>query len=214
MTIKSVFNKPLRLSNLHIVLLKTAIHLLAIGFVVNMLYLTITDTIAGDPVDALLHFSGIGGLNLLLLSLLITPVAKLAKASALLRVRRLLGLYAFFYAALHLSTFILFELQLEWRLILTEIINRPFITVGFFAWSVLLLLTLTSTKTIQRKMGRRWQSLHNMVYLAAPLVVIHFYWSVKSEVIEPIIYALVLSTVLWLRRDKLRKWFPMRWKKM
>lgn len=180
------------------------IHLLALGFVANILYLTITDKILGDPVDALLHFSGMGALNLLLLSLTVTPTAMLLKASALVRIRRLLGLYAFFYAVLHLLTFILFELQLEWALILTEIVERPFITVGFAAWIILLLLTLTSTKAIQHKMGKHWQSLHNWVYLAAPLIVIHFYWSVKSEVVEPLVYLLALLILLWLRKDKLK----------
>lgn len=171
-----------------------------------MLYLTITDNVSGDPVDALLHFSGIGSLNLLLLSLAITPAAMKLKASALIRLRRLLGLYAFFYAFLHLLTFILFELQLEWSLILTEIVKRPFITVGFSAWLILLLLTITSTKKLQQKMGKHWQSLHGWIYVAAPLVVIHFYWSVKSEIVEPILYALTLLILLWSRKEKLIRW--------
>lgn len=176
---------------------------MSVGFIVNMLYLTITDKISGDPVDALLHFSGMGSLNLLILSLVITPLAKTLRASALIKVRRLLGLYAFFYAALHLLTFILFELQLELQLVLTEIVERPFITVGFLAWIILLLLALTSTTAIQRRMGKRWQTLHSWIYIAAPLVVIHFYWSVKSDIIEPLLYAVVLLTLLWLRKDRI-----------
>ena len=168
-----------------------------------MLYLTITDTIAGDPVDALLHFSGIGSLHFLMLSLLVSPLAMFLKAAALIRIRRLLGLYGFFYACLHLLTFAFFELQLEWRLIATEIIERPFITVGFVAFVVLLLLTVTSTKNIQKRMGAKWQSLHNWIYLAVPLVVIHFYWSVKSDIYEPILYAIALIYLLWFRKEKL-----------
>lgn len=171
-----------------------------------MLYLTITDKISGDPVDALLHFSGLGSLNLLLITLAVTPLAMMLKASGLIKVRRLLGLYSFFYAVLHLLTFIVFELQLEWKLIITEIIERPFITVGFLAWLILLILTFTSTKAIQRKMGKRWQSTHNWIYVASPLIVIHFYWSVKSEIIEPILYGFLLAALFWLRKDKLKIW--------
>lgn len=201
----AIKRKPLRFTDLQIVAIKVFIHVLAIGFVGNMLYLTITDKIAGDPVDALLHFSGIGSLHFLLLCLLVSPTAKFFKAAGLIRIRRLLGLYAFFYACLHLLSFVFFELQLEWGLILTEIVDRPFITVGFVAWLLLLSLTLTSTKGIQRRMGRRWQSLHNWIYMIAPLIVIHFYWSVKSNIFEPILYAVALTLLLWLRKDKILK---------
>jgi sulfoxide reductase heme-binding subunit YedZ len=197
----TLLKKPLRLSNAHILWLKITIHVLCLGFVAEMLYLTITDSVSGDPVDALLHFTGMGSLKILLITLAISPAARLLKAVALIRTRRLLGLYAFFYAVLHLITFVLFELQLEWGLIVEEIIKRPFITVGFVAWLILLALTVTSTKGSQRRLGRKWQKLHNLVYLAAPLVVIHFYWSVKSEIVEPIIYAVILIILLSQRKQ-------------
>ena len=200
-----LFNKPLRLTNRHIYAVKTVIHLLCLGWVAETLYLTISDKISGDPVDALLHFTGMGSLNILLITLAVSPLARRLRAPALVRLRRLLGLYAFFYALLHLLTFVIFELQLEWQLIAEEIIKRPFITLGFLAWVILLALTLTSTKGFQKRLGRRWQKLHNLIYLAAPLVVVHFYWSVKSEIIEPAIYALILITLLLQRKPMFKR---------
>lgn len=203
--IQPLVRKPFRISARGITALKALIHFISAGWVAYMLYLTISDAIPGDPVDALLHFTGMGSVNLLLLCLAVTPLAMLLKAGSLINIRRLLGIYAFVYASLHLSTFVLFELQLEWSLIGAEIIKRPFITVGFIAFIILLLLTATSTTALKRRMGKRWQRLHNWIYVAAPLVVIHFYWSVKSAIYEPIIYMVILALLLWLRKDKVAR---------
>ncbi|MDM7860940.1 protein-methionine-sulfoxide reductase heme-binding subunit MsrQ [Alteromonas sp. ASW11-36] len=203
--IKSLVQKPVRIPTHLLTTVKSAIHLISLSWVAYMLYLTISDAIPGDPVDALLHFTGMGAVNLLLLSLTVTPLAMLFKAGSLINLRRLLGLYAFLYASLHILTYVLFELQLEWTLIGAEIIKRPFITVGFVAFIILLLLSATSTSALKKRMGSGWQRLHNWIYVAAPLAVIHFYWSVKTAELEPIIYILVLVLLFWLRRDKIAR---------
>ena len=192
-----------RLSTTHIILLKTFIHLAALIPLVYTFYLATIDQLGGDPVEALLHFTGISAFNLLLLSLLVSPLAKRLKQGLLLRVRRLLGLYAFTYALAHLLTYILFELQLNWGLLFSEIIKRPYITVGFVAFLILTALTLTSTQAAQRKLKTNWQKLHNWVYLAVLLVALHFIWSVKSDITEPLIYWAMTLILLSLRKDKL-----------
>ena len=188
-------------------LLKTVIHLAALIPLVYTYYLAIIDQLGGDPVEAILHFTGIGALNILLLSLLISPLAKRFKQAYLLQTRRLVGLYAFTYALFHILSFLFFEVQFNWQLFVDEIIQRPYITVGMLAFTVLLLLAVTSVSALKRKMGKRWQQLHNWVYPAAILAVIHFYWSVKSELIEPSIYLVMVAVLLTLRADKFKRWF-------
>ncbi|WP_088329991.1 protein-methionine-sulfoxide reductase heme-binding subunit MsrQ [Lacimicrobium sp. SS2-24] len=187
----------------HVVLAKTLIHLICLSWALLVYYQATTDQLGGDPVEAVLHFTGIGAFNLLLISLCISPLAKLFRQAQFMSFRRLLGLYAFFYGFLHLGSFLLFELQLEWRLLLSEIIERPYITVGMAAWLILLAMTITSTKALQRKMGSHWQTLHNGIYLAAPLVALHYIWSVKSNILEPSLYILFVAVLLSLRKDKL-----------
>jgi sulfoxide reductase heme-binding subunit YedZ len=143
-----------------------------------------------------------GGLNLLLISLLVSPLAKWSKQAQLMKLRRPIGLYAFVYALVHLVSYILFELQLDWSLLISEVIKRPYITVGFAAFIILTLLAMTSTRKAQRKLGKKWQTLHNWVYMAAPLVALHFIWSVKSLLLEPIIYWLMLIFLLAIRYKK------------
>jgi sulfoxide reductase heme-binding subunit YedZ len=203
-----------RLSTTHIVLLKISIHLAALIPLIYTFYLATIDQLGGDPVEALLHFTGISAFNLLLLSLLVSPLAKRLKQGLLLRVRRLLGLYAFTYALAHLLTYILFELQLNWALLLSEIIKRPYITVGFSAFLILTALTLTSTQAAQRKLKTNWQKLHNWVYLAVLLVALHFIWSVKSDITEPLIYWAMALTLLAQRKAKLQQWWQRRKRQM
>ena len=185
---------------------KLFIHLAMLLPVVWLYYGAVTDTIGADPVERVIHFTGIGALNILLLSLVISPAAKRFKKPVLLKFRRLIGLWAFTYALLHVASFWLFELQLDWRLFISEVIERPYITVGMLAFAILLPLAVTSINRIKRKMGKRWQLLHNWVYIAATAIVVHFYWSIKSDIFEPGLYAIILLWLLMLRKDKLKRW--------
>ncbi|MDT0594322.1 sulfite oxidase heme-binding subunit YedZ [Glaciecola petra] len=153
----------------------------------------------------LLDFTGIGALNLLLLSLTISPLSRVFKFIQLIRIRKTLGVYAAIYALSHFGVFIVFELQFEWRLIVSEIIDRPYITVGFCSLFILSLLLVSSFDFAKSKLKRNWQRLHNWVYLALALACLHFLWSIKSTEIEAIIYFAMGIAALLLRRDKLLK---------
>lgn len=187
-------------------LFKFFIHVIASVLILNQYYLAITDQIGGDPVQAIIHFTGIGALNLLIITLCISPLAKYAKQSWLMKSRRLLGIYTFIYALCHILNFWAFEIQFNIALFITEVFERPYITLGLLSFIVLLVLTLTSLNKIQRKMGRKWQTLHNFVYLAVILAAIHFYWSSKSELIEPIIYICITLMLLIFRHKKFKRW--------
>jgi len=187
--------------------LKIIIHLAASLPLLNLYFLAFNDQLGADPVQHVIHFTGIGAFNLLLITLFISPLAKKFKQGYLLQVRRLLGLYTFSYAFMHLLNFIAFDLQFAWSLFINEIIKRPYITIGMLAFILLSFLAITSHNSLKRKMGKSWQRLHNYSYLIAILVSIHFYWSVKSEIISPLFYLLLTLTLLALRYKKIKTLF-------
>ncbi|MBB1381328.1 protein-methionine-sulfoxide reductase heme-binding subunit MsrQ [Shewanella sp. SR41-2] len=182
---------------LHIIFLLPAFYLVA---------LVLTDNAGGDPVQYIIHYTGMGAINSLLATLLISPIAKRFKIAALMQTRRLVGLYVCAYALLHISAFISLDLLFAWGLLFEEVIKRPYILVGAATLVIILLLAITSPNRIKRSMGKRWQSLHNWIYLAAILAPIHFYWSVKSEIIEPSIYIALFAVLLFYRKDSIYKW--------
>jgi sulfoxide reductase heme-binding subunit YedZ len=187
-------------------LLKFVIHLLAFAPVITAFFLAVNDEFGADPVKEIIHFTGIGALNLLVLTLLVSPLAKQFKASVISKCRRLLGLYALFYALLHVLSYWIFELQFDLTRIVSEIIKRPYISLGMVALMLIIALGITSIDRIKRAMGKRWQKLHNMIYLLLALVVIHFWWSVKSDYLEPFIYLLLALFLFYLRRLKFQRW--------
>lgn len=190
-----------------VLLLKIAIHLLAFLPLFVLYFLAFSEQLGADPVEEVIHFTGIGAFNLLLISLLVTPVAKKYRQGYLLQIRRLLGLYSFTYAMFHLLNFLAFEVQFDLALFFDEIIDRPYITVGMAALIILFSLALTSITVLRRKMGTKWQKLHNGVYLAVLLIALHFFWSVKSDIVEPMIYFTMAVFLLILRKDKIKRWF-------
>jgi sulfoxide reductase heme-binding subunit YedZ len=187
-------------------ILKLFIHLSALTPLVYFYYLAFNDGLGADPVEAIIHFTGIGAFNLLLITLLVSPLAKKFKQAFLMNVRRLLGLYAFAYALCHLLNFLAFEVQFNLTLFFGEVIKRPYITIGMAAFVLLSLLAVTSVNFLKKKMGRTWQMLHNFTYVISVLVAIHFYWSVKSEIIEPGIYIVLVIVLLGFRGKKIRRW--------
>jgi sulfoxide reductase heme-binding subunit YedZ len=158
-----------------------------------------SDALGADPVAAIEHRTGLWALRLLLLTLAITPLRQLTGQTVLLRFRRMLGLYAFFYASLHLAAYLVLDLGGYWTQLFEEIAKRPYITVGFAAWLLLVPLAVTSTLGWMRRLGRRWGQLHRLVYAVAVLAVLHFWWLVKSDVREPAIYAGVAAVLLGWR---------------
>ena len=166
-------------------------------------------TLGTDPVAQLEHRSGDWALRFLLVTLAVTPLRRLTGVNALVRYRRMLGLFAFFYATLHLTIYLVIDLGGFWSELFVEIVKRPYITVGFTAWLLLVPLALTSTKGMIRRLGRRWQLLHRLVYVCALLGVLHFLWLVKSgekiAVREPLVY-LAIFVVLMLARLPWARW--------
>jgi sulfoxide reductase heme-binding subunit YedZ len=155
--------------------------------------------LTADPIEEITHRTGWWAITLLMVTLAVTPVRRLTGWNHLVRMRRMLGLYAFFYAALHLLTYVVLDLFFAFDIFLEDVMERPYITVGMAAFTMLLALALTSTKGWIRRLGKRWQQLHRLVYVAALLGVVHFYWQVKADTREPLIYAGVLAALLAAR---------------
>jgi len=164
---------------------------------------TLHGALGADPVAQLEHRSGDWALRLLLATLAITPLRRLTGWNKAIRFRRMLGLFAFFYVTVHLTIYLVVDLGGFWSQLLTEIAKRPYITVGFTAWLLLIPLALTSTTAMMRRLGRNWQRLHKLVYLIAVLGVLHFLWLVKADHREPAIYLGVLILLFVLRLPKL-----------
>nr|WP_136252271.1 protein-methionine-sulfoxide reductase heme-binding subunit MsrQ [Ningiella ruwaisensis] len=196
---------PVRVPSYGINALRYAIHVVAFCWLAWVYYLALNGSLDGDPVQYLLDFSGIGTLHLLMLSLLVSPIAMRFKFAQLMQIRKTLGVYAASYALFHFYVFTAYELQYEWKLILSEIVERPYITVGMVALLILSALLLTSLNKIKKRMGKNWQKLHNFTYLALILGCIHYLWSVKSDWYEPAIYIVLATILLLFRRKKIQK---------
>lgn len=173
-----------------------------LGMQVWEVWQTGNDALGADPVAEIEHRLGLWALRLLMATLAITPLRQLTGQAVLVRFRRMLGLYAFFYACLHLSAYLVLDLRGYWTLIFEEIAKRPYITVGFSAWLLLLPLAVTSTKGWIKRLGRNWARLHKLVYAAGVLAVLHFWWLVKSDIREPALYAGILALLLGWRAWK------------
>ncbi|MCL1089705.1 protein-methionine-sulfoxide reductase heme-binding subunit MsrQ [Shewanella profunda] len=186
----------LRLTAKHLIWLKSLFHLMGALPIAYLVIAVATDRAGGDPVQYIIHFTGMGALNALVATLLISPIAKFTKQGVLMQTRRLVGLYVFAYATLHIAAFFSLDLLFAWGLLFSEVVKRPYILVGALAYLIVTTLAVTSFKALMRRMGRRWQIVHNAVYLVAILAPIHFYWSVKSEIIEPSLYLVGLGLLL------------------
>ena len=155
--------------------------------------------LGADPVAKLLHSCGKTGLNLLLLTLLITPARRLTGWSSLIRLRRMLGLFAFFYLLAHFTVYLVLDRQLDYHGVLQDIVKRPYITIGFGALLLLVPLAITSTNRMMRRLGRRWQKLHRLIYLIVILGVWHYWWQVKKDIRQPLLYAGMVTVLLGYR---------------
>ena len=165
-------------------------------------YAAFADALGANPAEALLRSTGDWTLRFLCLVLAITPLRQMLNLPVLARFRRMLGLYVFFYACLHLLCYAWFDMGLEWADIVADIPKRPFILVGFAAWAILLVLAATSPKFMLRALGgKRWQWLHRAVYAVAPLAVLHFFWmrAGKNNFAEVAVYAAILAALLVYR---------------
>lgn len=196
-----------RLSPANITWLKVIIWLAAILPFTWLLLSVDQGWFSADPAKDIQHFTGRMTLKFLLVTLLVTPVARYGKQPLLIRTRRLLGLWCFAWGTLHLLSYSFLELGVSnLRLLGSELISRPYLTLGIISWILLLALACTSTLWAQRKMGTTWQKLHNFIYLIAILAPIHYLWSVKVLSPQPVIYAAIAAILLALRYKKFRQW--------
>ncbi len=166
-------------------------------------------SVAVDPVKFLERRCGKTALNLIMLTLMVTPVRHLARLPNLLRLRRMLGLFAFFYVLLHFTVYVALDLDFDWHMVGADILKRPYITVGFSALLLLIPLAMTSTNRMMRRLGRRWSRLHRLLYLIAALAVWHFYWQEKIDERTPLTYAAVLAILLAYRLARSKRVRPM-----
>jgi sulfoxide reductase heme-binding subunit YedZ len=155
--------------------------------------------LGANPVERLLHELGRWGLKFLLLGLMITPLRRWTGWNWLLRFRRMLGLFAFFYVLLHFLVYVILDQGLDAAAIIEDVLKRPYITLGMTGLLLLIPLAVTSTKGMMRRLGKRWVKLHRLVYLIAIVAVWHFYWQVKLDTLDASIYALVLLILLATR---------------
>jgi len=162
-----------------------------------------------NPIEELLHELGRWALKFLLLTLAITPLRRWTGWAWLLRFRRMLGLFAFLYALLHFTVYAVLDQALQAGLILEDILKRPYITVGLTALVLMIPLAVTSTRGMMRRLGKRWLKLHRLVYVIAVLGVWHFYWQVKLDTLQPLVYAAILAVLLAARLN-LQKWWSKR----
>ncbi|WP_273869339.1 protein-methionine-sulfoxide reductase heme-binding subunit MsrQ [Serratia odorifera] len=198
----------MRLKPVHITALKVLIHLAALLPLLWLILAVNQGWLSADPAKDIQHFTGRMTLKLLLATLLIAPLARYSHQALLMRCRRLVGLWCFAWGSLHLISYSTLELGLNnLGLLGSELVSRPYLTLGIISWLVLLALAATSTQWAMRKLGSKWQKLHNFVYLAAILAPIHYLWSVKTHSPQPVIYALLAAVLLALRYKKFRAWW-------
>ena len=193
-------------------LIKGSVFVLALMPLVRLVLLGAQDRLSANPIEFITRSSGDWTLYFLCITLAVTPLRRLSGWSWLLKLRRMLGLFTFFYACLHFTTFIWFDHFFDLPAMWTDILKRPFIAVGASAFVLLIPLALTSNGTMVRMLGRRWQLLHRLIYLIALLALLHFWWmrAGKHNFAEPLVMGAVVAVLLalrliWLRRDTLRR---------
>jgi sulfoxide reductase heme-binding subunit YedZ len=177
-------------------LIKPLVFILALLPLVYLLNGVLLNTLGANPIESVIRDLGEWALRFLLLTLTISPLRRLTSMGQLLRLRRMLGLYVFFYASLHLIIYLWLEQSLDWGEIGLDILERPFITIGMLTFILLIPLAATSTTAAMRKLGKNWLRLHQLIYPIAIFAVLHFWWLVKADTQEPLIYALILTILL------------------
>ena len=191
--------------SINLILPKTAVHLAALTPLAILSWQAWSvaqgdgNALGANPVAEIEHRLGQWALRFLLLTLAITPLRRLTGWNVLVRFRRMLGLYAFAYASLHFAAYLGLDLGGYWAQVFADIAKRPYITVGFLAWLLLVPLAVTSTAGWIRRLGRNWARLHKAVYAVAVLAVLHYWWLVKSDIREPALYAGILAVLLGAR---------------
>ena len=185
--------------------IKAAIFIACLIPLALIVWRALTGRLTANPIEDITHYTGWWTLTFLMITLSVTPLRRWLDLPWLLRFRRMLGLFAFFYACMHFSIWLVLDQFFDWEAMVKDVIKRPYITVGFSALLLLMPLAATSTNAMVRRLGaKRWQLLHRLVYLIATLGVLHFWWLVKKDIREPLAFALVLALLLGVRVYYLR----------
>jgi sulfoxide reductase heme-binding subunit YedZ len=193
MKLKNIDNKTLAW-------LKTAVFVLALIPLARLVLGALLDDLGANPIEKITRSTGYWTLTFLLITLSATPLRRISGWSWLIRLRRMLGLFAFFYGCLHFSTYLVLDQFFDWAGIVKDIIKRPYITVGFPAFLLMLPLAVTSTDGMMRRLGgRRWRGLHRLAYFCAVGGVVHYWWLVKKDLTNPISFAVLLGLLLAFR---------------
>jgi len=180
--------------------IKVFIWLAALAPLAVLVWQGLHDDLTADPVKYITHFTGRTALIILFVTLCITPIRRISGWNGIVRLRRLVGLFSFFYAVIHLLIYLAFDRGFVFTELAEDIAKRPYITIGFTAWLMLLALAVTSPQAVLRRMGgKRWRALHRLVYVVPVLGVIHFTWAQKKDISLPLLYAAVLGAIFAVR---------------
>jgi sulfoxide reductase heme-binding subunit YedZ len=172
----------------------------------QLTYNAATGNLGANPIEAITRFTGSWALIFILVTLGVTPLRKTTGWNDLIKLRRMIGLFAFFYACLHFATYVVLDHFFDFQTMVKDVIKRPYVTAGFTAFVLMIPLAITSSAAMIQRLGRRWQQLHYLVYVVAIAGVLHFYWLVKADIRRPVLYGLVLALLLGYRL--VSKWSP------
>jgi len=181
-------------------LIKPLVFVAALGPLAYLLLVAWQGRLGANPIETITRSTGLWTLRFMLITLAVTPLRRLTGLNDIVRVRRMLGLFAFFYGSLHLLTYVWLDQFFDWAAIVKDVAKRPFITAGFSAYVLLVPLAITSTAGMIRRLGgRTWRRLHRLAYVTAALGVVHYWWLVKADIRPPRNYGLVLAALLLVR---------------
>ena len=180
-------------------LTKPLVFLLCLVPFLWLLIRALSGRLSVNPIEDITLTTGIWSLRFLLMTLLVTPVRRLTGWNRIIQFRRMLGLFAFFYTAMHFLTYLVLDQFFAFDLIAADIFKRPFITAGFVAFVLMIPLAVTSTRGWIRRLGRRWQLLHRLIYISAIAAAVHYLWKVKVMMGSPVYYAIVVALLLGFR---------------
>ncbi len=164
-----------------------------------LLFALFSNRLGANPIEAITHETGEQAIRFLWIGLALTPLRWLLRQTWPIRLRRMIGLFAFFYVTLHILTYFVLDLQLSLRVLTEDLLERPYIMAGSVAFLILLTLAVTSPKSMARKLGRKWLALHRWVYIAATVAVVHYLWLAKGDLVEPYVYLVLLIGLLAVR---------------
>ena len=180
-------------------LAKPLVFLVALAPCLYLLFRTFTDRLSANAIEDMTLTTGIWALRFLVVTLAITPIRRLTGWHRIIQYRRMLGLFAFFYAVLHVATFVVLDHFFDFQRIVADVVKRPYITMGSIAFLSMIPLAVTSTRGWIRRLGRRWQLLHRLIYVSAIAASIHYLWKVKVMIGSPVYYAAIVATLLLVR---------------